>query len=116
MSKLLTREVCDRARRLAAKLNKAGGGLVRVCPAEIGFEDDDAPPLTIVPDHKLRLWGIEAELYDLATAPARIAREEGVIVRGIRDLIALSPPFTITREELDLLFTAVGRTLERLWD
>jgi putrescine aminotransferase len=51
----------------------------------------------------------------LGARAARIAREEGVIVRGIRDLIALSPPFTITREEVDLLFAAVRRTLERLW-
>ena len=51
----------------------------------------------------------------LGARAARIAREEGVIVRGIRDLIALSPPFTITRQELDLLFAAVRRTLERLW-
>ncbi len=51
----------------------------------------------------------------LGAKAARIAREEGVIVRGIRDLIAMSPPFTITKEEIDLLFAAVGRTLERLW-
>ena len=51
----------------------------------------------------------------LGARAARIAREEGVIVRGIRDLIAMSPPLTITRQELDLLFAAVRRTLERLW-
>ena len=51
----------------------------------------------------------------LGAKAARIAREEGVIVRGIRDLIALSPPFTITKQEIDLLFVAVRRTLERLW-
>jgi len=52
----------------------------------------------------------------LGARAARMAREEGVIVRGIRDLIALSPPFTITHEELDFLFAAVGRTLDRLWE
>jgi putrescine aminotransferase len=52
----------------------------------------------------------------LGLAGARIAREEGVIVRGIRDLIALSPPLIISREEIDILFSAVARTLERLWD
>jgi putrescine aminotransferase len=52
----------------------------------------------------------------LGTKAARIGREEGVIVRGIRDLIAISPPLIITHEELDLLFAAVGRTLERLWE
>jgi putrescine aminotransferase len=51
----------------------------------------------------------------LGAKAARIAREEGVIVRGIRDLIAMSPPFIITKEEIDLLFVAVRRTLERLW-
>jgi len=50
----------------------------------------------------------------LGAKAARIARDEGVIVRGIRDLVALSPPFTITIPELDLLFAAVQRTLERL--
>jgi adenosylmethionine-8-amino-7-oxononanoate aminotransferase len=51
----------------------------------------------------------------LGAKAARIAREEGVIVRGIRDLIAMSPPFIITTEELDQLFAAVRRTLDRLW-
>lgn len=51
----------------------------------------------------------------LGPKAARIAREEGVIVRGIRDLIAMSPPLIITREEMDLLFAAVGHTLDRLW-
>jgi putrescine aminotransferase len=46
---------------------------------------------------------------------AALVREEGVIVRGIRDLIALAPPLVITREELDRVFTAVGRALDRLW-
>ena len=52
----------------------------------------------------------------LGARAARIAREEGVIVRGIRDLIAMSPPLTITRDEMDYLFTAVRRTLDRLWE
>jgi putrescine---pyruvate transaminase len=47
---------------------------------------------------------------------AALAREEGVIVRGIRDLIAMSPPLTITRGELDELFGGVDRALARLWD
>ncbi|HUR44670.1 MAG TPA: aminotransferase class III-fold pyridoxal phosphate-dependent enzyme, partial [Candidatus Saccharimonadales bacterium] len=51
----------------------------------------------------------------LGARAAQIAREEGVIVRGIRDLIALSPPFIISKEELDTLFAAVSRTLDRLW-
>jgi putrescine aminotransferase len=44
-----------------------------------------------------------------------LAREEGVIVRGIRDLIALAPPLVITHEELDRLFAGVVRALDRLW-
>ncbi len=44
-----------------------------------------------------------------------LAREEGVIVRGIADLIAMSPPLVATREEIDLLFTAIERVLDRLW-
>ena len=44
-----------------------------------------------------------------------LAREEGVIVRGIRDLIALAPPLVITHEELDRLFAAVIVALDRLW-
>lgn len=46
---------------------------------------------------------------------AAIARKHGVIVRGIRDLIAMSPPLTITKEELDQLFAAVRTTLDELW-
>src|SRR5205085_1308620 len=52
----------------------------------------------------------------LGAKAAEIARGEGVIVRGIRDLIAVSPPFTITQAEIDLLFAAIRRTLERLWE
>jgi putrescine---pyruvate transaminase len=46
---------------------------------------------------------------------AKIIREEGVIVRGIRDLIAMAPPLTVTLEEVDILFTAIRRGLDRLW-
>jgi putrescine aminotransferase len=45
-----------------------------------------------------------------------LAREEGVIVRGIRDLIAVSPPLIITRAEIDQLFSAIRRALDRLWE
>jgi putrescine aminotransferase len=56
----------------------------------------------------------------VATSPlgvkaAAIARRHGLIVRGIRDLIAISPPFTITRGEIDFLFDVVGKTLDELW-
>jgi len=47
---------------------------------------------------------------------ASLARREGVIVRGIRDLIALAPPLIITREQIDQLFSGVERALAGLWD
>ena len=50
----------------------------------------------------------------LGAKAAKLAREEGVIVRGIRDLIALSPPFIITHAETDQLFHGVRRALDRL--
>jgi putrescine aminotransferase len=58
----------------------------------------------------------------LATPPvlgvkaAALAREEGVIVRGIRDLIAISPPLVITGEEIDCLFDALARVLDHVAD
>ncbi|GAB4217217.1 MAG: putrescine--pyruvate aminotransferase [Synechococcales cyanobacterium] len=45
---------------------------------------------------------------------AALAREEGVIVRGIRDLIALSPPLVINRDEVDWLVERLSRVLHRL--
>lgn len=49
----------------------------------------------------------------LGARVAAIAREEGVVVRGIRNLIAMSPPFVITHAELDELFAGVSRALDR---
>ena len=51
----------------------------------------------------------------LGAKAAGIARGEGVIVRGIRDLIAMSPPLIATRQEIDRLFEAVELTLDNLW-
>lgn len=51
----------------------------------------------------------------LGAKAAGLARKHGVIVRGIRDLIAMSPPLVITRHEIDFLFDAVVRTLDELW-
>ena len=45
-----------------------------------------------------------------------LAREEGVIVRGIRDLVAMSPPFVVTHAELDAIFERLGCALDRLWE
>jgi putrescine---pyruvate transaminase len=46
---------------------------------------------------------------------AKLVREEGVIVRGIRDLIAMAPPLTATIDEIDILFAAVRKGIDRLW-
>jgi len=45
---------------------------------------------------------------------AALCREEGVIVRGIRDAIAMSPPLIITKAEIDKLFAGIERALDRL--
>ena len=52
----------------------------------------------------------------LGVKAAGLIREEGVIVRGIRDLIALAPPLVVTHEEVDTIFAAVRKGLDRLWD
>jgi putrescine aminotransferase len=50
----------------------------------------------------------------LGLAAHGLAREEGVIVRGIRDLVAMSPPLVVTHDELDRMFAGLGRALDRL--
>ena len=52
----------------------------------------------------------------LGVKAAALARREGVIVRGIRDIVALAPPLTITRGEVDQLFEGVRAAVDRLWD
>jgi putrescine aminotransferase len=51
----------------------------------------------------------------LGSAVHNLAREEGVLVRGIRDLVAMSPPFVVTHAELDRMFTGLERAIERMW-
>jgi adenosylmethionine-8-amino-7-oxononanoate aminotransferase len=51
----------------------------------------------------------------LGLSAHELARAEGVIVRGIRDLVALSPPLVVSHDELDRMFAALGRALDRLW-
>ena len=36
-------------------------------------------------------------------------------MRGIRDLVALSPPLVVTHAELDRMFALTTRALDRLW-
>ncbi|MGB7793923.1 MAG: aminotransferase [Terrimicrobiaceae bacterium] len=45
-----------------------------------------------------------------------LIREEGAMVRGIRDLIALAPPLIISHADIDELFDCIRRGLDRLWD
>lgn len=52
----------------------------------------------------------------LGAKAVALTREQGVIVRGIRDLIAVAPPLIITHAEVDQLFIAIGRALDRLWE
>ena len=52
----------------------------------------------------------------LGVKAAGLVRHHGAIVRGIRDLIAISPPLIITHEEVDRLFESVRRGLDELWD
>jgi putrescine aminotransferase len=51
----------------------------------------------------------------LGVTAANLIRQDGVIVRGIRDLIALAPPLIVTHEEIDRIFVAVERGLDQLW-
>jgi putrescine aminotransferase len=52
----------------------------------------------------------------LGIKAADLIRDENVIVRGIRDLIAFAPPLIITHAEIDELFDSVRRGLDRLWN
>ncbi len=58
--------------------------------------------------------GQTAPTNPLGVKAAAAIREEGVIVRGIRDLIAISPALTITRSELDVMFDGIRRGLDKL--
>lgn len=51
----------------------------------------------------------------LGAKAAGLIRKHGAIVRGIRDLIAVSPPLVITRVEIDQLFESIRRGLDELW-
>ena len=51
----------------------------------------------------------------LGPALHALCREEGVIVRGIRDLGAMSPPFVVTHAELAEMFVRTTRALDRMW-
>jgi putrescine aminotransferase len=52
----------------------------------------------------------------LGVKATALAREQGVIVRGIRDIVAIAPPLTISHAEIDELFDAVRVAVDRVWD
>ena len=53
-----------------------------------------------------------AEAPDLAQRTFAAARERGVLVRGLADAIALSPPLVITREQVDRAAEVIGDALD----
>jgi adenosylmethionine-8-amino-7-oxononanoate aminotransferase len=56
------------------------------------------------------------ETLELGAKAALIAREKGLIVRGIRNSIALAPPLTTTYAEMEELFALLRQTLDSLWN
>ena len=52
---------------------------------------------------------------NLGITGAAKVRAEGAIVRGIRDLLAFAPPLVITEKEIDEMFGAVRRGIDKLW-
>jgi len=50
----------------------------------------------------------------LGVHTAQVVREQGVIVRGIRDILAMAPPLIITHEEIDFLFKSLSTALDRI--
>jgi len=63
---------------------------------------------------ELQLAGAEVGGPPLGARVTELVREEGAIVRGIRDLVALAPPLVVTRDEIDFLIAALRRALDRL--
>jgi putrescine aminotransferase len=51
---------------------------------------------------------------NLGITGAAKVRAEGAIVRGIRDLLAFAPPLVITEKEIDEMFGAVRRGIDKL--
>jgi putrescine aminotransferase len=53
-----------------------------------------------------------AEAPDLAQRTFAAARERGVLVRGLADAVALSPPLVMTREQVDRAAEVIGDALD----
>ena len=51
---------------------------------------------------------------DQGVRAAALIREEGVVVRSLRNAIAVSPPLVIEEDELDVLLGAIRKGLDRL--
>ena len=54
------------------------------------------------------------EMASIGARAGALIREEGVIVRGMRDAIAVSPSLIISRDEIDVLLGAIRRGLDNL--
>jgi L-2,4-diaminobutyrate transaminase len=74
--------------------------------AAIEFVADKRPPRSFHPD------------LELGTRIARACREEGVIVRPLPhgDILGFSPPFIVTREEIDEIVERCRRAVARVRD
>jgi putrescine---pyruvate transaminase len=53
-----------------------------------------------------------AEAPDLSQRTFAAARERGVLVRGLADAVALSPPLVITREQVDRAAEVIAESLD----
>jgi putrescine aminotransferase len=56
-----------------------------------------------------------AGVTNLGAKAVGLIREQGAIVRGIRNLIAMSPPLVATRAQIDDFVVAIERGLANLW-
>ena len=59
------------------------------------------------------MWGIELDGVD-GIALAAAVRERGVIVRGMPNVVTISPPFTIERPEVDRILQALSGAIDSL--
>ncbi|MBV8988354.1 MAG: hypothetical protein JO372_07310 [Solirubrobacterales bacterium] len=51
---------------------------------------------------------------DAARRLARLARDAGLLTRGLRDGVALAPPLIINAEQVDIAATSLTTALEAL--
>jgi 4-aminobutyrate--pyruvate transaminase len=53
--------------------------------------------------------------FDAALGVPAAILDEGVIVRALRDTVAICPPLIISEAEIDIVFDALGRGLDKVW-